>query len=393
MSNQIIEKLLNGAEVEWKPLGEVAELKRGQVITAKDTTEGNIPVISGGQKPAYYTGNYNREGETITVAGSGAYAGFLMYWNEPIFLGDAFSVKPDLEVLITKYVYHFLLSRQQRIFNLKKGSGVPHVYPKDLSSLLIPIPPLSIQEKIVKTLDKFTELEATLEAELALRKKQYQYYRETLLTFPQDLDKEGYNDIIKALCHSGKVVFRALGEVGEVRMCKRILKEQTTSEGDIPFYKIGTFGKEANSYISRELFEEYKQKYSYPKKGDILISAAGTIGRTVVFDGEDSYFQDSNIVWIENDESQVLNKFLFYIYQIANWNIAEGGTIQRLYNDNLKKLKIPVPSISEQQKIVKILDKFDRLTNSISEGLPKEIALRCKQYEYYREQLLDFPKL
>ncbi|AGQ39473.1 TPA: restriction endonuclease subunit S [Mannheimia haemolytica] len=402
MSNSIIEKLLNGAEVEWKPLGEVAELKRGKTITAKDKTEGNIPVISGGQKPAYYTGEYNREGETITIAGSGAYAGFLMYWNEPIFLGDAFSVKPDLDILITKYVYHFLLSKQQWIFNLKKGSGVPHVYPKDLAILEIPIPPLEIQQKIVKTLDKFTELEATLEAtleaELALRKKQYQYYRETLLTFPQDLDRGGYNDITKAIGQVvGKnahptVVWKSLGEIGEARMCKRILKEQTSNVGDIPFYKIGTFGKKPNAYISRELFEDYKQKYSYPRKGNILISASGTIGRTVIFDGEDSYFQDSNIVWIENDESQVLDKFLFYLYQIADWNIAEGGTIQRLYNDNLKKLKIPVPPLSEQQKIVNILDKFDSLTNSITEGLPKEIKLRREQYGYYREQLLNFPK-
>ncbi|HDL2201440.1 TPA: restriction endonuclease subunit S, partial [Mannheimia haemolytica] len=390
MSNSIIEKLLNGAEVEWKPLGEVAELKRGKTITAKDKTEGNIPVISGGQKPAYYTGEYNREGETITIAGSGAYAGFLMYWNEPIFLGDAFSVKPDLDILITKYVYHFLLSKQQWIFNLKKGSGVPHVYPKDLAILEIPIPPLEIQQKIVKTLDKFTELEATLEAELALRKKQYQYYRETLLTFPQDLDRGGYNDITKAIGQVvGKnahptVVWKSLGEIGEARMCKRILKEQTSNVGDIPFYKIGTFGKKPNAYISRELFEDYKQKYSYPRKGNILISASGTIGRTVIFDGEDSYFQDSNIVWIENDESQVLDKFLFYLYQIADWNIAEGGTIQRLYNDNLKKLKIPVPPLSEQQKIVNILDKFDSLTNSITEGLPKEIKLRREQYGYYR---------
>ncbi|TRC65349.1 restriction endonuclease subunit S [Mannheimia haemolytica] len=394
MSNSIIEKLLNGAEVEWKPLGEVAELKRGKTITAKDKTEGNIPVISGGQKPAYYTGEYNREGETITIAGSGAYAGFLMYWNEPIFLGDAFSVKPDLDILITKYVYHFLLSKQQWIFNLKKGSGVPHVYPKDLAILEIPIPPLEIQQKIVKTLDKFTELEA----ELALRKKQYQYYRETLLTFPQDLDRGGYNDITKAIGQVvGKnahptVVWKSLGEIGEARMCKRILKEQTSNVGDIPFYKIGTFGKKPNAYISRELFEDYKQKYSYPRKGNILISASGTIGRTVIFDGEDSYFQDSNIVWIENDESQVLDKFLFYLYQIADWNIAEGGTIQRLYNDNLKKLKIPVPPLSEQQKIVNILDKFDSLTNSITEGLPKEIKLRREQYGYYREQLLNFPK-
>ena len=148
---------------------------------------------------------------------------------------------------------------------------------------------------------------------------------------------------------------------------------------------------------SKELFEEYKSKYNYPKIGDVLISASGTIGRAVVFDGSDAYFQDSNIVWIENDERQVLNKYLFYVYQIAKWDIAEGGTILRLYNENLKKTRIPIPypnnpkkSLAEQARIVAILDKFDTLTTSISEGLPKEIELRKKQYEYYRDKLLSF---
>ena len=173
-------------------------------------------------------------------------------------------------------------------------------------------------------------------------------------------------------------------------MCKRILKHQTTDKGEIPFYKIGTFGKEPDAFITRELFDEFKTKYNYPKIGEILISASGTIGRAVIFDGQDAYFQDSNIVWIENDESKVLNKYLFYFYQIAKWHIAEGGTIQRLYNDNLKKTKIPIPPLPEQERIVAILDKFDALTNSISEGLPREIELRQKQYEYYRNKLLSF---
>lgn len=190
----------------------------------------------------------------------------------------------------------------------------------------------------------------------------------------------------------------SLGEIGEIRMCKRILKDQTSESGEVPFYKIGTFGKVPDAYISRELFNEYKLKYSYPKIGDVLISASGTIGRTVVFDGKEAYFQDSNIVWIENDESVVLNKYLFYCYQIVKWKIAEGGTIQRLYNDNLKKTVIPIPyandiqkSLEEQRRIVSVLDKFDTLTTSISEGLPKEIELRKKQYEYYRNKLLSFP--
>jgi type I restriction enzyme S subunit len=178
-------------------------------------------------------------------------------------------------------------------------------------------------------------------------------------------------------------------------MCKRILKSQTSSEGDIPFYKIGTFGKEPDAYISKKLFEEYKSKYSYPKIGEILISASGTIGRTVMFDGEDSYFQDSNIIWIENDESVVLNKFLFYFYQIANWGISVGGTIQRLYNDNLRKLSIPIPcpdnpdrSLAIQAEIVRILDTFTALTAELT----AELSDRKKQYNYYRDRLLTFEK-
>lgn len=190
-----------------------------------------------------------------------------------------------------------------------------------------------------------------------------------------------------------------LGEIGGVCMCKRIFKFQTSSKGDIPFYKIGTFGKSADAYISREIFEEFKEKFNYPKVGDILILASGTIGRTVIFDGEDSYFQDSNIVWVDNNENVALNKFLFYYYTVVKWDTAEGGTIQRLYNDNLKKTIIPIPcpdnpkkSLAIQSEIVRILDAFSTLTHSISEGLPREIELRRKQYEYYRDLLLSFPR-
>ena len=180
------------------------------------------------------------------------------------------------------------------------------------------------------------------------------------------------------------VEWKKLGEIGEICMCKRIMKDQTSDNGDIPFYKIGTFGKKADAYISRNLFENYKTNFSYPKKGEILISAAGTIGRSVVFDGEDAYYQDSNIVWIANDEKTVTNRFLFYFYQIAEWK-TDGGTIKRLYNYNLKNTKIPVPSLEEQNRIVGILDTF---MDSI-ENLKQQISQRRKQYEHYRDQLLD----
>ena len=125
---------------------------------------------------------------------------------------------------------------------------------------------------------------------------------------------------------------RKLGEIGSVSMCRRIFKEQTSENGEIPFYKIGTFGGEADAFISRELFEEYKAKYQYPKKGDILISASGSIGRTVVFTGKNEYFQDSNIVWLNHDK-HLDNSFLKCFYSIVKWAGIEGSTIKRLYND------------------------------------------------------------
>ena len=179
--------LMNGQPVEWKALGEVAELKRGSSITKKTANEGKYPVISGGQQPAYFIDQFNRSGETITVAGSGAYAGFVTYWNEPIFVSDAFSIKSDESKVLPRYIFHFLLNIQDKIYDLKAGGGVPHVYAKDVARLNIPIPPLSVQKEIVAILDKFDALinsiNEGLPKEIELRRKQYEYYRDKLLMF------------------------------------------------------------------------------------------------------------------------------------------------------------------------------------------------------------------
>ncbi len=149
-----------------------------------------------------------------------------------------------------------------------------------------------------------------------------------------------------------------LGDVGKPCMCKRVMKHQTTRYGEIPFYKIGTFGNTADAFISKKLFLEYKTKYSFPKKGDILISASGTIGRAVIYDGKPAYFQDSNIVWIDNDETLVKNDFLFYAYSHVKWN-TEHTTILRLYNDNFRNTLIPLPPLNEQIAIANILSDLD----------------------------------
>lgn len=153
---------------------------------------------------------------------------------------------------------------------------------------------------------------------------------------------------------------RKLGDIGSVSMCRRIFKEQTSENGEIPFYKIGTFGGEADAFISRELFDEYKDKYPYPKKGDILISASGSIGRTVEFTGKNEYFQDSNIVWLNHDE-HLDNSFLKCFYSIVKWAGIEGSTIKRLYNDNILNTVITLPSIAEQKKIGQYFANLDSL--------------------------------
>lgn len=153
---------------------------------------------------------------------------------------------------------------------------------------------------------------------------------------------------------------RKFGDVGSVSMCKRIFKNETSDNGEIPFYKIGTFGGEPDAYISRELFEEYKGKFSYPNKGDILLSASGTIGRIVEYDGEEAYFQDSNIVWLSHDKS-VCNKFLKVLYPIVRWDGIEGSTIQRLYNDNFLKTRFMMPGVEEQEKIGEYFSRLDNL--------------------------------
>ncbi|MFP5990630.1 restriction endonuclease subunit S [Helicobacter pylori] len=166
-----------------------------------------------------------------------------------------------------------------------------------------------------------------------------------------------------------------LGDIGKPCMCKRVMKHQTTRYGEIPFYKIGTFGNTADAFISKKLFLEYKTKYSFPKKGDILISASGTIGRAVIYDGKPAYFQDSNIVWIDNDETLVKNDFLFYVYSHVKWN-TEHTTILRLYNDNFRNTLIPLPPLNEQAAIANILSDVDHYLYSLDALILKKESVK-----------------
>ena len=164
---------------------------------------------------------------------------------------------------------------------------------------------------------------------------------------------------------------RKLGDLGSVEMCKRIFKEETSENFEIPFFKIGTFGGKADTYITRKKFEEYKAKYPYPNKGDLLISASGSIGRVVEYSGQEEYYQDSNIVWL-NHSGKIENSFLKQFYSIVTWSGIEGTTIKRLYNKNILETKISLPTPPEQRAIGNFFQDLDKLITLQQAPLPSQ---------------------
>ena len=388
-------ELLKHEKVEWKKLGEVCEFKRGNTITKKNAVEGNIPVIAGGQKPAYYHNVSNREGITITVAGSGAYAGYVSYWNQPIFLSDAFSIESNNE-LDKRYLYHWLLDNQYKIYELKKGSGVPHVYSNDLANFEIPIPSLEIQQEIVEILDKFTsyvtELQSELQLELQSRAKQYTYYRDMLLS------EEYLNKVTKEMEEDRTVNIVRLGEIGKFIRGNGLQKKDFQEEGNPVIHygqiytKYSFSADKVLSYVSDEIFSKLRKA----QKNDILIATTSEniedVGKSVVWLGDEEIGFSGDMYSYRTKQNP---KFIAYFFQTNDFQKQKerkvtGTKMIRIHSDDMENFEIPLPSLSLQNKIVNILDEFQVMLKDTKGLLPEEIEQRQKQYKYYREKLLTF---
>ena len=270
-----------------------------------------------------------------------------------------------IDTFFFNYLYNTLHSIKQVQARAKGTTSVAAVYMRDLKSIELTLPHISEQQAIASY---FTSLDSQISASTSRLTSLKQMKAASLQAmFPQE------GETVPKIRFKGfegewkKVKFK---DFGHVAMCKRIFKNQTTSEGDVPFYKIGTFGSEPDSYISQSLFEEYKKKYSFPNKGDILISAAGTIGRTVEYNGENCYYQDSNIVWLDHNNN-ITNGFLKQLYSIVKWSSLEGATIKRLYNSNILETTFYIPNINEQQAIASYFTSLDRQIFLQSQRLEK----------------------
>ena len=383
-----IEKLLNGAEVQWMPLGEVAEIKRGERVTKSQLIpDGRFPVISGGIKPLGYFNDFNRESNTITIAQYGT-AGYVNFITEPFWANDVCYCVFPKEIILNKYLYYCLLNKQEVIYSLKTNAIPAHLPQSKLIYVLIPIPPLAVQEGIVRILDKFTTLEAELEAELDCRKRQYEYYRNQLLSL----------DVINSKGNLNNVEVVTLGEIGTFVRGSGLQKKDFTPSGVgcIHYGQIytyyGTCADKTKSFVSYE----FAQKARKAKTGDLIIATTSEndddVCKAVVWLGDDEIAVSSDACFYTHKMNP---KYVAYYFQTDSFqkqkrSFITGTKVRRVNATDLAKIKIPIPPLAEQQRIVSILDKFEALTTSISEGLPKEIELRRKQYEYYRNQLLSF---
>lgn len=393
-------EMIQTAPVEWKPLGGengIAIIKTGQAVSKQKISNniGSYPVINSGKEPLGYIDEWNTENDPIGITTRGAGVGSITWQEGRYFRGNlnyAVTIKNRTE-LDVRFLYHILLEFEQEIHALCTFTGIPALNASNLKKLLIPIPPLETQQKIVKILDKFTELEA----ELALRKRQYRYYRDFLLDFDNQIGggiADGYKGRLK------DVVWKTLGEVFDLKNGYTPSKsnKEYWENGSIPWFRMEDIRENSRildnslKHISKSAVKGGKL---FPAKS-IMMSTTATIGKHALI--KVNYISNQQLtnftIKDEFKDALDINFAFYYFFIIAEQSkkLINTSSLPIISMKELKKLKIPIPPLPEQEKIAAILDKFDTLTHSISEGLPHEIALRRKQYEYYREQLLAFPK-
>ena len=390
-----IERLLQGEEVVWKPLGEVAEIKTGQTVSKNIIAEntGIYPVINSGREPLGFINTWNTDNDPIGITSRGAGVGSVTWQEGKYFRGNLnYSVSiHDSSILDTRFLYHLLLQMQIDIQALCTFQGIPALNAANLKKLSIPLPPLSVQQEIVRILDKFTQLEAELEAELDCRKRQYEYYRNKLLTF-NELENGG----------GVEIVWKTLGEVA-IKIYSGGTPKTGESEywekGMIPWMSSGEVNLgtiyQTEKFITEEGLANSSAKFV---PVDSLVIALAGQGKTrgKVARIKIKLTTNQSLAALTFESNKVCSDYVYH-YMVTQYEklrqISSGsGTRGGLNLQMISNFPIPLPPLSEQQRIASILDKFDTLVNSISEGLPKEIALRRKQYEYYRERLLSFPK-
>ncbi|GAA7138260.1 restriction endonuclease subunit S [Helicobacter pylori] len=397
--------------VEFRKLGEVINILKGKQLNKELLLDyGEYPVMNGGIHASGYWNEYNTDYPKIIISQGGASAGYVNYMTSKFWAGaHCYAIELNSEKLNYKFLYYFLKNSQTILMRSQFGAGIPALNKADIETLTIPIPPLEIQQEIVKILDAFTELNTELKA----RKKQYEYYQNMLLdfkgihlnhkdakmgakTYPKRLQT-----LLQTLAPKG-VEFRKLGEVCDFQNGFAFQRKNFRNTG-LPIIRI------SNIQNDRLLLDEviyfslndYKGTNFEPfkiTKGDILIAMSGaTTGKIGILTFDTTLYLNQRVGKFKPNIMKLNNKFLYYFLLTKInflYSLAGGGAQPNLSsNQILQQITIPIPPLEIQQEIVKILDQFSILTTDLLAGIPAEIEARKKQYEYYREKLLSFKPL
>lgn len=400
-----IDELMKNENVEWRKLGEVSIISKGKQFNKRDMLEdGEYPVINGGISPSGYINMFNSEENTITVSQGGASAGFVNFIEQKFWLGaHAFSVIPDDDIIKTygyeydcfnRLLFHILKMNQIYLQDSKVGAGIPSVSKDELSNIEIPLTSKKTQEKIAKILDKFTDCVTELQAELQARTKQYEYYRNLLLS-EEYLNKLSENPEILG---GYRVKLTTLGDIGFFTRGNGLQKKDFLLKGNpvIHYGQIYTqYGFETDktiAFVSDDVFSKLKKA----KYKDILIATTSEniedVGKAVVWIGHEEIGFSGDMYSYRTTEN---SKYIAYYFQTTEFQKQKerkvtGTKLIRIHGDDMAQFSISLPPIEIQNKVVEILDKFQSLLFDTKGLLPQEIEQRQKQYEYYRERLLTF---
>lgn len=371
--------------VERVLVGSLIDLYTGVQLNKSEMHEiGSFPVINGGVNPSGYIEQFNEEADTITVSQGGASAGYVNYITSNFWAGaHCFVVKPSERKVNKRYLYNFLKNEEYALQHTQQGAGIPSVNRDTINSLLIPLPPLPVQEEIVRILDSMVDLQNNIEAELKERKKQYDYYKNKLLSFEAE---------------SNSARWMTLREVGVMLKGSGIQKKDFMESGTpcIHYGQIHTFYKtftyKTISFVSPQKTSETHMAHT----GDLIIATTSedveACCKAVAWLGEDSVAVSGDAHIFRHNQNPKYMSYLFQTEMFAQQKrkVARGAKVVRVHGEDLLKFKFAFPSLKEQARIVNILDNFETLINDKSKGILAEIEERRKQYEYYRNKILSF---
>ena len=371
-------------EVEWKTLEEVVSIKRGvRLIKSQLSNKGKYPVYQNSLTPLGYYDESNQPMNTTFLISAGA-AGEIGYSTTNFWAADDCFCLVCPENILSRYLYHALLLQQNLIFSSVRRSSVPRLARRAIENIKIPIPPLKVQDEIVKVLDKMTKYVTELTTELTNRNKQYAYYRDLLLS-EESLAKVGFE---------WKKLEEVVTEVDKVNW-KSLLDEEVFQYIDLSSVDRNLNSISETTEITKEKHPSRAQQIV--KEKDIIFGTTRpTLKRYAIINSNlDSQIASTGFTILRPDENKILSKFVYFSISTDRFlkyveQHQKGASYPAISDSEVKNYKLAIPPFSEQVRIVAILDRFDELTKSLTEGLPKEIELRQKQYEYYRDKLLTF---